>query len=254
MVPIYSKKDRFRGLTIVQGEGATHNPRKHLSGLFLIALTCYGSTVWGQEPEKPAPEKAQILSIGAAALITVAARSLNIHQPPAECGPCDPATVPVFDRWAIHNEIDLHADISDVLIAGLIAGTLVDLSVVDGGKAMATTLETATWTLALTELSKVLIGRKRPVLYTDEAPEHVNSEESLRSMPSGHTSVAFAVATSYILMTRGREKKWPAYLAGAAAVSIGVLRVTGGRHFPSDVVVGAALGVLTASVVHEIRF
>jgi membrane-associated phospholipid phosphatase len=194
------------------------------------------------------------LSIGAASLITVGARSLNINQPPADCGPCDPATVPVFDRWAIHDEIDFHAKLSDLLVVGLAAGTLVDLAVVGSGRAMVTSVEAATWTLAVTELSKVLIGRKRPVLYTDAAAEHVNSEESLRSMPSGHTSVAFALATSYILATRHRENNWPAYLAGAAAVTIGVLRITGGRHFPSDVLIGAAVGTLTAGVVHEIRF
>jgi len=209
---------------------------------------------WAQEPEKEGAEKAQIFSLGAAALLTAGARSLHINQPPANCGPCDPATVPAFDRWAIHSEIDLHSRISDFLIAGLIAGSLADLAVEEGGKAMVTTVEAATWTLAITELSKVLIGRKRPVLYTDAALEYVNSEESLRSMPSGHTSVAFAAATSYFLITRDRDKRWPAYMMGAAALSIGVLRVTSGRHFPSDIVVGAALGTLTAGVVHEVRF
>jgi membrane-associated phospholipid phosphatase len=209
---------------------------------------------WAQEPEKEGPERVQIFSLGAAALLTLGARSLNLNQPPANCGPCDPATVPAFDRWSIHSEIDLHSRISDVLIAGLIAGSLADLAVEEGGKAMVTTVEAATWTLAVTELSKALIGRKRPVLYTDAALAHVNSEESLRSMPSGHTSVAFAAATSYFLITRDRENTWPAYLMGAASVSIGVLRVTSGRHFPSDIVVGAALGTLTAGLVHEIRF
>ncbi len=222
--------------------------------MLLIALTLCVSTSWAQEPIKQSPEKGQILSIGAASLLTVAARSLNLNQPPADCGPCDPATVPVFDRWAIHDEISFHAKLSDLLVVGLAAGTLVDLAVVGSGRAMVTSVEAATWTLAVTELSKVIIGRKRPVLYTDAAAEHVSSEESLRSMPSGHTSVAFALATSYILMTRHRENNWPAYLAGAAAVTIGVLRVTGGRHFPSDVLIGAAVGTLTAGVVHEIRF
>jgi membrane-associated phospholipid phosphatase len=254
MVAVYSKKSRFRGLTIVQGERSTHNPQKAICALLLISLTCCVSTSWAQEPVNEKPVLGQILSLGAASLLTIGARSLNINQPPAECGPCDPATLPAFDRWAIHHEIDLHSDISDVLIVGLIAGTTADLAAVDGGKAMVASLEAATWTLAVTELSKTIIGRKRPVLYTEDAPRYVHSEESLRSMPSGHTSVAFAVATSYMLMTRGRDDRWPAYLAGAAAVTIGVLRVTGGRHFPSDIVVGAALGVITGGVVHEIRF
>jgi len=220
----------------------------------LISLTCCVTTSWAQEPAKEKVGSGQILSLGAAALLTLGARSWNINQPPADCGPCDPSTVPVFDRWALHDEIDLHSHISDVLILGLIAGTTVDLAAVDGGKATAASLEAAAWTLALTELSKTIVGRKRPVLYTEDAPQYVNREESLRSMPSGHTSVAFAVATSYWLMTRGRDDRWPAYATGAAAVTISILRVTSGRHFPSDVIVGAALGMITGGVVHEIRF
>jgi len=254
MVALYSKKSRFRGRTIVQRERSTHKPQKAICAVLLISLTCCVTTSWAQEPVKEKVGSGQILSLGAAALLTLGARSLKIHQPPAECGPCDRATIPAFDRWAVHEEVDLHSDISDGLIVGLIATTALDLAAVDGGKATAASLEAAAWTLALTEVSKTIVGRKRPVLYTEDAPQYVNRGESLRSMPSGHASVAFAVATSYWLMTRGRDNRWPAYAAGAAAATIGVLRVTSGRHFPSDVIVGAALGVITGGVVHEIRF
>ena len=60
------------------------------------------------------------------------------------------------------------------------------------------------------------------------------------SFPSGHTSVSFASAT--VLQ---REFGWkvglPAY---AMATYIGMSRVEGKRHFASDVLFGAAIGVM----------
>jgi len=162
--------------------------------------------------------------------------------------------VPAFDRWAIHDRVDLYADMSDYLLLGLALGTWIDLAATEGSKAALASIEAAGWTLAVTELSKALIGRKRPVLYTSRAQDEVNQRESLRSMPSGHSSVAFALATSYMVNTRDRENKFPAVLAGATALSIGVLRVAAGSHFPSDVVVGAFVGMGTVGVVHTIRF
>lgn len=100
-----------------------------------------------------------------------------------------------------------------------------------------------------------MIARKRPVLYTEDAAAAAEDLRNQRSMPSGHTSAAFALATSYILYSWPRtENKVPALLAGAAAVSVGVLRVVSARHFPSDVVVGAAVGTLSGIVVYRIRY
>ena len=70
------------------------------------------------------------------------------------------------------------------------------------------------------------------------------------SFPSGHASTAFAAAT---LIDRNSGHAWgiPAYaLAAVTAVS----RVESGRHYPSDVLAGAALGVLSASIVDALHF
>ena len=47
---------------------------------------------------------------------------------------------------------------------------------------------------------------------------------------------------------------WHKWAALATAVSIGALRVAAAKHFPSDVVAGAALGVVSAVTVRAIRF
>ncbi len=65
--------------------------------------------------------------------------------------------------------------------------------------------------------------------------------------------MAFAFATSYWLNHPERGLA-PKVIAMVAAAGVGVLRVAAAKHFPSDVVVGAAVGTLSAVIVHEIRF
>ncbi len=60
------------------------------------------------------------------------------------------------------------------------------------------------------------------------------------SFPSGDTAVAFAVATT---LSSSLGRLWaPAFFAAAGAV--GLFRVTGLAHYPSDVMAGALIGVL----------
>jgi hypothetical protein len=60
------------------------------------------------------------------------------------------------------------------------------------------------------------------------------------SFPSGHAMAAFSVAS--VFANRYRDKKWVPWLSYGVATLIGGARLALGRHFPSDVVVGAVLG------------
>lgn len=250
-----AKKHGFQGPTILQGDSPTHKPQRVFACLVLASLSVCTSTTWAQESKVEEPATTgQFLSVGASGVVTLVARSLHLHEMPPDCAPCDPASVPAFDRWAISSQVDLYADLSDYLLLGLALGTWADLAAAEGGKAALASVEAAGWALAVTELGKAVIGRKRPVMYTEGARAAARDRESLRSMPSGHASVAFALATSYIASTDHRGNKIPAVLAGATAVSIAVLRVAAGSHFPSDVTVGAFVGMGSVGVVHTIRF
>src|SRR3989454_1234564 len=83
------------------------------------------------------------------------------------------------------------------------------------------------------------------VLYTAAAPAAESDPNNRRSFPSGHAALAFAAATSYTVLA-GRERlphrTRNAVLLYAGAVGISALRVAGGKHFPTDVAGGAALG------------
>lgn len=92
---------------------------------------------------------------------------------------------------------------------------------------------------AVTYGMKYLFDRQRPYeKYPDRI--HPYSYEDSPSFPSGHTSTAFALATSLSI----KYPKW--YVIAPAAFwacSVGVSRMNEGVHYPSDVLAGAAIGV-----------
>jgi YegS/Rv2252/BmrU family lipid kinase len=90
---------------------------------------------------------------------------------------------------------------------------------------------------------KYLWRRKRPVAeLLDTRPSLIVMPKSF-SFPSGHAASAFAFATGVV-------GEWPAVgvpIAGVAA-AVGYSRVRTGVHYPSDVAVGAGLGVAAGLV------
>jgi 4-amino-4-deoxy-L-arabinose transferase-like glycosyltransferase/membrane-associated phospholipid phosphatase len=83
-----------------------------------------------------------------------------------------------------------------------------------------------------------LIGAKGLTLKLLENPSLLDFTGKFNSMPSGHTTISFAVA--YALGRHSPRFKPLLYLT---AVLVGVARVYLGSHYPSDVVAGALLGL-----------
>jgi undecaprenyl-diphosphatase len=172
-----------------------------------------------------------------------------------DCGPCARSDVPFFDRWAID---DLNSSWhwlgngGVLALAGLVTA---DLAFRHDARRTVAALEAGLWAAGLTEVLKAAVGRPRPVLYTDEAPAAINAG-SARSFPSGHTSVAFALATSYWLARRDKygNPGVLGWLAFGVATGVGVSRVAAGKHFPSDVFAGAVLGTASGLVVYQLKF
>lgn len=104
-------------------------------------------------------------------------------------------------------------------------------------------------TTATTMAMKSLFHRPRP--YDNYPGElHPLQYEKSYSFPSGHTSVAFATATSLSLQMRKWYVAVPAFLW---AVTVGYSRMYLGVHYPSDVLVGALVGVASAYITYKIQ-
>ncbi len=68
-----------------------------------------------------------------------------------------------------------------------------------------------------------------------------------RSFPSGHTATAFMTAT---MLTKeyGYKSKWVGFGAYTVASGVGLMRMANNRHWLSDVMVGAGIGVMSTEL------
>ncbi|MEV2254113.1 phosphatase PAP2 family protein [Streptomyces sp. NPDC050147] len=93
-------------------------------------------------------------------------------------------------------------------------------------------------------LGKSAVRRTRPVLDTVPVIRHLSRQPITSSFPSGHSASAAAFATGVALESRGLGA-----VVAPVAASVAFSRVYTGVHYPSDVLVGAALGAGAAYAV-----
>lgn len=67
---------------------------------------------------------------------------------------------------------------------------------------------------------------------------------SYTSFPSGHTAQAFAAAT-FLNEEYKYTYKWMPYVSYSIASSVGILHMANNKHYISDVLVGAGIGILS---------
>jgi len=102
----------------------------------------------------------------------------------------------------------------------------------------------------ITGVLKILIGRMRPIMW--EALGQTGFFPGMRewvfnSMPSGHvTASVAAVAVIGLLFPRYKIYLW------TVAALVAVSRVAIGAHWPSDVILGALIGVFAAVAVRSL--
>jgi membrane-associated phospholipid phosphatase len=80
--------------------------------------------------------------------------------------------------------------------------------------------------------------------------------KELTSFPSGHTAQAFAAAT-FMAREYGHKSIWYSIGAYTVATGVGAMRVMNNRHWISDVMVGAGIGILStnlAYLTHQYRW
>src|SRR3989441_5426986 len=216
----------------------------------LLGLVLAGRPIVGQEPAAPYRATwADAVTVGTAGVLYVLPGALGLPHGAPSCAPCDPATLPSVDRWALHRVSVTGAAASDVALAGVAGFTAFAgvhrLPPRQWRGNFAVFANAASWTAASTEWLKVLVRRKRPVLYTSDAVTAASDPESQQSLPSLHASLAFAAATSYLVIARRQHlphRTRNTLLLYAGAGGVAALRGAAGQHFPTDVAAGAVLG------------
>lgn len=97
---------------------------------------------------------------------------------------------------------------------------------------------------AVTQVTKSAVGRTAPFLYNPRAAQDdLDSPDAFRSFISGHSSTAFAAATSYAytFWKRHPQSPWRWVVLGvgeALATTVALLKVEAGYHYAIDVVAG----------------
>ncbi len=164
----------------------------------------------------------------------------------------DPHVMPYFQSHA--KNLD---DVNDVFDSPITAAEVVALpaSLLVSGYARHDSYQTSTALLAgeayadsaIVDLAiKAITRRERPSdippggSFNDTFFNGSKSPFKGSSFPSGHAAGVFSVAT--VVATRYRHHRWVPWAVYGFATAVSFSRVTTSAHFPSDVVLGAALG------------
>ncbi len=148
-------------------------------------------------------------------------------------------------RWKKAN-LEHASSIADIMLKPVFIASGLWTPLLSKGKYMPmflTHLQVISITGVLTNTVKGIVGRQRPYAYYGTLdPE----DDDNLSFFSGHTSFTFAIgsATAYMLSESHPRHKtliWSTAMTMAAAT--GYLRIAGDKHYMSDVVIGATVGL-----------
>lgn len=166
-----------------------------------------------------------------------------------------------FDRWAADIYSEKAAETSDLFFYGsmpLPVLLMLDKKIrKDAGKIAFLYLEAMAVTGVLYSGSAYLTNRYRPYAYNPEAPMDLRVRGGAKnSFFAGHVALVgtstFFMAKVYADYNPDSKVKWIPYtLASVATGATAYLRHRGGRHFPSDIVLGTAVGPLVGILIPQ---
>jgi membrane-associated phospholipid phosphatase len=220
--------------------------------LAVLLIVLPGARAWAQSSSAPVYRANgwDVASVVGAGALYFVPSLLDLPDTAGACGPCDPATLPGIDRWAVHtvsNAADIASGVALLAVgAGAAYAGLHGTTDQQLRGNFAVFASTAAWTLTSAEWLKAVFRRERPVLYTADASAARADRDNYKSFPSSHTALAFAAATSYLVMAERQDlphRERNAWLLYGGATLVGALRIAAAKHFPTDVLGGAVLGV-----------
>ncbi len=168
-----------------------------------------------------------------------------------------------LDRGATRHESDVYRNISDEVLRGsmLLPGTLLlGRTARRKGLVLATMLaETMLLNDGLTKATKIIVRRSRPLAYNLAVDSEAKmGEDTRQSFVSGHTSntAALSFFTAKVFHDLYPRSPWrPVVWAGAATVPLvaGYARYRAGKHFPTDIAAGYALGAALGILIPQMH-
>ncbi len=98
--------------------------------------------------------------------------------------------------------------------------------------------------LVIAEIIKRLYHHGRPYVILNTVNKLISENHDYQSFPSGHAAIFFALAMAIYFFNK-KLGLW--FFLGA--ITISVARIFVGVHWPSDVLAGAAIGIVSAIII-----
>lgn len=222
----------------------------------LLATTAHAEPWYGGKDGRTRILRLSLSTVGLVAYPLM--NGLEEEWAPDACRWCDPTSLDVAVRDALlWDDLGTAKTLSDVGTFGVtpavsiglvLTGTFADPSWSRTMDDVLPIVESMVVTQWVTRAFKLSFGRQRPHAHYVGPTD---GEDNL-SFPSGHTSRAFALATSAGMVARLRGYAAEPYVWATGltlAAASGYFRIAADRHYVTDVVAGAALGVVVGLTV-----
>ncbi len=215
--------------------------------------------IQGQNLELSLPREA---SIGGSLILVSGATLYMANHYPSGIG--NTWKAPWIDDWNNPNLNTKQARISDLTFLGTAAATAAISLALPKNQRFEYGIVTGqnVWiTGNLVQITKILAQRNRPYIQ-GTGPIAAEGKDNYYSFFSGHAALSSTLATSAILATCKNTQghiawgKATAITGGVFALTTGILRITAGKHYPSDVLTGMLVGTSIAiinTLLHEIK-
>ena len=227
-------------------------------GAFLRAIVLFSTLISGalvQAQQTFVLRTGRVVSITGGGLALMGFGHWQAHQlsdapPPV----LDLGRIPAFDRVATRQWHPPAHQASNVLFGVALGASAVVSVLAVGGEQPHVPLvilaESGLLCAGLTNTVKELVRRPRPYLYNPDAPPvpYPGNEDQV-SFWSGHTANTSAITFACAHMVQRSDAspgmKTATWIGAAATPAVmGYLRVRAGKHFPTDVLTGYAVGAL----------
>lgn len=182
---------------------------------------------------------------------------LKTKLAPSVCRWCEPPAFDVAVRgalvWRNLHRAEVLSDLDGYVLAAVVNVGLLSIGTLSSGPATLArgiddgipVLEAVVLSNIVRQIVKYSVGRQRPAVHYGESTRPHGLDDNM-SFLSGHTCLAFALATSagVVAHERGYRIEPAIWIAGMSiAGTTAYFRIAADQHYLSDVLVGSAVGV-----------